>query len=114
MLLFHNTHDPTVCLIDKGELQGIYEEERFNRIKISRGHFPLYALKALLKDNDLDIRAIDFSYYWYYMSLVKGKIEEVLNHHFGYSPEINLFTIRSHICGQHSMPVDQMIQIFCV
>ncbi len=85
----HNTHDPTVCLIDKGELQGIYEEERFNRIKISRGHFPLYALKALLKDNDLDLRAIDLiattgiTCPW-----LKEKIEEVLNHHFGYSPEI--------------------------
>ena len=85
----HNTHDPTVCLIEKGELQGIYEEERFNRVKISRGHFPLYSLKALLKDNDINIRSIDYiattgiTCPW-----LKDKIEEVLIHHYGFCPEI--------------------------
>ena len=54
-----STHDPAVCLIEDGEIKGIYEEERFNRIKLSRGHFPLYSLKNMLEDNHTKIDEID-------------------------------------------------------
>ena len=57
-------HEPAACLIIDGELQAIYEEERFNRIKSSYGLLPKYSLQALAKDyqlkkNDIDLIVVD-------------------------------------------------------
>lgn len=84
-----STHDPAVSLISDGVVQGIYEEERFNRIKLSRGHFPLYSLKNLLQDFNFTIKDIDYiattgtSNNW-----VAQKIKEVIEYHHGYCPPL--------------------------
>lgn len=84
-----STHDPGVCLISDGTVKGIYEEERFNRIKLARGHFPLYSLKSILNDNNISIKDIDYiattgiTNNW-----IKEKIKAVVEYHFGSCPEI--------------------------
>ena len=83
------THDPAVSLISDGIVKGIYEEERFNRIKLSRGHFPLYSLKNLLHDFNLSIQDVDYiattgiSNSW-----VAQKIKDVIEYHHGYCPPL--------------------------
>ena len=83
------THDPAVCLIQDGKVKGIYEEERFNRIKLSRGHFPLFSLKNLLRDNGLTIKDVNFiATTGVTVDWLKIKIRDVIEHHFGYCPPI--------------------------
>ena len=83
------THDPGVSLVINGEVKAIYEEERFNRIKLSRGHFPLYSLKALLKDFNLSMEQVSFiattgaTSPW-----LEEKVRSVLVRTFGCAPRI--------------------------
>tara|TARA_B100000674_G_scaffold497496_1_gene531489 strand:- start:3780 stop:5384 length:1605 start_codon:yes stop_codon:yes gene_type:complete len=84
-------HEPASCLIHNGNILGIYEEERFNRIKNSFGLLPKYSTLALLKDSNLSITDID-------LVVVPGITYEnnslrwslFLKHLFGYSPPIHV------------------------
>ena len=51
--------NPAACLIINGRLVFAQEEERFNRIKNSRGLMPTYAIKESLKSNGLTIKDVD-------------------------------------------------------
>ena len=84
-------HEPGACLMVDGVVKGIYEEERFNRVKSSFGLLPKYSLISLLNDFHLDITDID-------LVVVPGITYEdtadrwsiYLKHLFSHSPEIHV------------------------
>ena len=52
--------NPAATLVIDGEVVFAQEEERFNRIKHSRGLFPTYAIKECLKFKNINIKEIDY------------------------------------------------------
>ena len=52
-------HDPGAALICENIVKAVCEEERFNRVKSSRGYFPLWSIRNVLKEGGLSIKDID-------------------------------------------------------
>lgn len=80
-------HEPSCALIVDGEVKGIFEEERYLRIKSSYGYLPYYSVKAALAlvDNiDLVVTTgITYDHF-------KERIAHFLKHSFGIEPKIEL------------------------
>ena len=53
-------HDSSIALISNGKFAGIFEEERFSRIKHDSSPFPNKAIKQLLKFHNLSYKDIDY------------------------------------------------------
>lgn len=87
-----DNHDPAAALICDGELVAVCEEERFLRIKLAKGCFPVKSIQACLKEAGLKISDIDLVVS---TGETAGKdllnrIELSLEHHFGSSPQVIL------------------------
>ena len=83
-------HDPGAALICGNRLIAVCEEERFNRVKSSRGYFPLWSIKGVLEEAGLKISDIDKVYTTGATARVKIKphLVSFFNHYFGFVPEI--------------------------
>jgi carbamoyltransferase len=95
------THDPSIALIDNGELLFAAEEERYLRYKTSSGRFPEYALKACLDHlsitiDDIDFIAVDGETY----PPLAHKVQRYISDLFGKCPPIQLVNHATcHIYG---------------
>ena len=83
-------HDPGAALVCDQQLVAICEEERFNRIKTSRGCLPYNSIQAVLKEASLKIQEIDLVVTTGLTR--KGQLEyhasRFFQHYFGHSPKI--------------------------
>ena len=83
-------HDPGAALICENIVKAVCEEERFNRVKSSRGYFPLWSIRNVLKEGGLSIKDIDKVYTTGVTA--REKLEPHLvsffDHYFGFVPEI--------------------------
>ncbi len=92
--------NPAACLIINGKLVFAQEEERFNRIKNSRGLMPTYAIKESLKSNGLTIKDVDYvGINFNYPKLLK-KLKSYFKFNFGYCPKI--FFVDHHVSHAYS------------
>ncbi|MDR4463985.1 MAG: hypothetical protein MRJ66_06940 [Nitrospira sp.] len=84
-------HDPGATIICNGEVIAVCEEERFNRIKTSKGCLPIHAIKQCLSQAKISIHAVD-------VVVAPGekdpdaeeRLRLILTHYFGFSPKIEL------------------------
>lgn len=59
-LIYPKNHDASAALVVDGKLVGVYEEERFNRVKHSENNpFPYISISKLLSENNLKLDDID-------------------------------------------------------
>ncbi|GEA11678.1 carbamoyltransferase C-terminal domain-containing protein [Alteromonas sp. KUL49] len=86
-----NQHDPAAALIIDGTIVGVYEEERFCRVKSPRGTLPIRSTSNLLKDNNLTMQDIDLVVH---SGVTFGdllpRLERFLRHYFGHVPKIEM------------------------
>ena len=86
-----NNHDPGAALICGGHLIAVCEEERFTRIKSSRGLLPVRSIRSCLDQAGLAISDVDLVVGpGETQELLTEKIGGYLKHHFGFSPPIQL------------------------
>jgi len=84
-------HDPGATIICSGEVIAVCEEERFNRIKTSKGCLPIRAISQCLSQAKISIHDVD-------LVVAPGekdpdaekRIQLILTHYFGFSPRIEL------------------------
>ncbi len=84
-------HDPGATIICDGEVIAVCEEERFNRIKTSKGCLPIRAIRQCLSQAKISIHDID-------IVVAPGekdpdaekRLQLILTHYFGFSPRIEL------------------------
>jgi carbamoyltransferase len=84
-------HDPGATIICDGEVLAVCEEERFNRIKTSKGCLPIRAIKQCLSQAKISIHDVD-------IVVAPGekdpeaekRLQLILTHYFGFSPRIEL------------------------
>lgn len=53
-------YNPAACLVRDGELIAFSEEERFTRIKVAHGAFPIHAIRFCLKEGGIGFDGIDY------------------------------------------------------
>lgn len=84
-------HDPGATIICNGEVIAVCEEERFNRIKTSKGCLPIRAIKQCLSQAKLSIHEIDLVVSPGESDAgTKDRLQLILTHYFGFSPRIEL------------------------
>jgi len=84
-------HDPGAAIICDGELIAVCEEERFNRVKTSKGCLPIRAIRQCLAQANIAIEDVD-------LVVAPGendpeaekRLQLILKHYFGFSPKIKL------------------------
>lgn len=86
-----NQHDPGAALIIDGNLVGVYEEERFCRVKSPRGTLPVRSTYQLLKDNQLTMKDIDLVVHsGVTHNDLLPRLQRFLKHYYGYVPRIEM------------------------
>ncbi len=86
-----NQHDAGAAVVIDGQIASVCEEERFTRVKMSRGHLPIRSIpKALeaagLKINDIDVVAHAGASY----PDLKDRLSRWMNYYYGHCPEIKI------------------------
>lgn len=84
-------HDPGATIICNGDVIAVCEEERFNRIKTSKGCLPIGAIRQCLSQAKISIHDVD-------LVVAPGesdphaekRLQLILNHYFGFTPRIEL------------------------
>jgi carbamoyltransferase len=84
-------HDPGAAIVIDGKVIAVCEEERFNRIKTSKGCLPIRAIRQCLNQAQVSINDVD-------LVVAPGesdpeaeqRLQLVLQHYFGASPAIVL------------------------
>jgi carbamoyltransferase len=86
-----NNHDPGASLIRDGRVIAVCEEERFSRIKSSRGLLPIRSIRSCLGQAGLKISDIDLVVSpGETLEHLADKIAAYLKHYFGSCPPIRL------------------------
>ena len=92
----HRIDNPAATLIIDGDVVFAQEEERFNRIKHSRGLIPTFAIQECLKYKNINIKEIDYIAFASNLPQLRNKISDYFNFNFGYCPKIVF--IDHHLC----------------
>ena len=92
----HRIENPAATLIINGDVVFAQEEERFNRIKHSRGLIPTFAIQECLKYKNINIKEIDYIAFASNLPQLRNKISDYFNFNFGYCPKIVF--IDHHLC----------------
>lgn len=86
-------HDPGATIVVNGSLVSVCEEERFNRIKTSRGCLPIYSIKNCLEQAMITMEQVDIIYATGLADNDNEKrLRAILLHFFGYAPPIHFIS----------------------
>ena len=98
--------DSSACLIKDGKILSASEEERFVKIKHC-SHFPVNSIKFCLKENNIDIKEVDYiaintKFSYNFINKVFFILKNIfINFSFDYFPAFNIFkTKRDHVSAQ--------------
>lgn len=83
-------HDPGAALVSDQRLVAVCEEERFNRIKTSRGCLPYHSIRTVLKEASLKIHEIDLvvTTGLTKKDQLEHHVSRFFRHYFGHSPNV--------------------------